>query len=171
MWISSNALALCLAVVLGGAAACKGKPDAAKAPAASPAAAPVAIAAATAPSATSPSTQPAAVPQPLPMAAAPDLAALAFFRAQIEACNAWNVKVGNTKPGEKFFDGTDNDPTRKVKVVERPAPGRFVVEDADGTRLLIDLAGQRITATKGPGAALPVRYKFCSEKVFVGTSD
>ena len=157
MWTRSMTFVLCAAVALS--AGCKKKEEPAKV-----------IAPASAPAPIAPVAAPAAAPAPVAANVA-DAPALAFFRAQIEACNAWSVKVGNTKAGEKYFDGTAKDPSRQVKVVERPAPNRIIVQDADGTRLLIDLAHNRITSPKGPRSEMPVRYRSCPEKIFVGSSD
>lgn len=174
MHISSKAFALCVSFTVIGATGCKKseptKPSApvsatpAPAPAPTPPPAPKPVAA------PAPTTMPAPVPAPA-ASNADDQAALAFFREQIEACNAWNVKVGNSKPGEKYFDGTAKDPSRAVKIVGRPAPRQALIQDADGTQLLVDLALSRITSPKGPKSELPVRYRACPEKIFVGTSD
>lgn len=133
--------------VLAAAVACTG--GAAEVPAAAPAASPTATA---------------------PVAAPTDDDALAFFRAQIDACNAWNAKVGNTAPGAKAFDGSPSDPTRSLKVVERPSAGRYVIEDADGSRVLVDLNTHLVQSPDGAGVPLPIRYTFCPPEVFVGPS-
>ncbi|MEQ1503638.1 MAG: hypothetical protein ABMB14_15475, partial [Myxococcota bacterium] len=89
----------------------------------------------------------------------------AFFRAQIQACNKWSRKVGNTAPGEKAFDGGPNDPTRTITVVEH-AGQQAVIQDADGARLRLDLAAKTVAAADG--GPLPTRYQFCPSEVFVG---
>ncbi len=97
-----------------------------------------------------------------------DAAALAFFQAQIERCNQLAVEVGNSAPGEKFFDGGDNDPTVKVDIVERPGAGKVVIADRDGARLLIDVTAKTISDPAGAGTPVAVRYQTCQPEVFVG---
>lgn len=117
-------------------------------------------------------TAPTAPPEPAVTPAADptagDADALLFFHAQIDACNAWNVQVGNSEPGEKKFDGTASDPTVNARIVDRPAPGRYIVEDGEGSRLALDLTAHQIASPDGPGVALPIRYTFCPTEVFVG---
>lgn len=128
-------------------------------------------------------TAPIAVPIPPPSAAAspstattlPEPAtaagAEAFFKNQIQACNAWSVNVGNSQPGEKLFAGDAKDPTTSLKVGKQVRPNVWEIQDRDGRRLLVDLAQRRITSAKGPAGEMPPPYRFCDEKVFVGTSD
>lgn len=136
--------------------ACSGE----AAPEAPPAAPPAAIEAAPA--------APAA-PVAAPAAPAADDAVLAVFKAQIDACNEWNVKVGNRASGEKAFDGGPNDPTRTLSVAER-AGDKAVIVDADGNRLLLDLPTKTIANAAGAAEPLPIQYSFCPSEIFLGPS-
>lgn len=142
---------------LAGLVACSGEsaPEAPPAPSVTEPAAPAAPATTEAPAA--------------PAAPAGDEAALATFKAQIEVCNEWNVKVGNSAPGQKSFDGGPNDPTRTLKVAELTAD-KAVIEDADGNRLVLDLATKTVANAVGATEPLPMRYSFCPPEIFLGPS-
>jgi hypothetical protein len=146
-------------------------PGAAPVTSAAPSAAPVTSAApsaAPAPSQSAAASASTATALPEPPTAA---GAEAFFKNQIQACNAWNVKVGNNKPGEKLFAGDAKDPTTSIKVGKLVRPKVWEIQDRDGTRLLVDMELRRITSARGPNSEMPAPYRFCDEKVFVGTSD
>lgn len=93
---------------------------------------------------------------------------IARFRALIDACNAWNVQVGNKVPGEAHFDSGPNDPTRSLTVSERREDG-VVLADADGARLLLTPGGQ-VQDADGKGV-LPTMYQFCPSETFLSTAD
>lgn len=126
-----------------------------------------------APPAAPPAPAPAAAVEPAPAApvAAPpaDDAVIALFKAQIEACNEWNVKVGNSAPGEKSFDGGANDPTRTLTVAEQTAD-KAVIVDAEGNRLVLDLTTKTVSNAAGATEPLPMRYSFCPSEIFLGPS-
>lgn len=108
---------------------------------------------------------------PAPAPAAPDAAVTAFFRGQIAACNAHQIRVGNAAAGESFFDGSAQDPSRSLTVIKNLGAQRFLVQDAGGTRLIVDLARQQITGPTGPTGEVPRPYTFCPHQVWVGTMD
>jgi hypothetical protein len=112
-----------------------------------------------------PPAVPAPAGEPIPPA---DDEFVATFRTLIDACNAWNVQVGNKAAGELSFDGGANDPTRTLKVVERRGTTAAVLEDADGGRLVIDLLAKTVSAADGATVPLPIRYTFCPHETFLG---
>lgn len=109
---------------------------------------------------------------PAPNAAEdPDAVVKTFWKKQIDACNAYNEKVGNTTPPEKYFKGDGDDPSRSITVQKRMGPNVFLLEDAGGNRLLADVGSAKITGPGGATGALPTMYSFCDPKVWLGTLD
>lgn len=114
--------------------------------------------------------QEAPAPAP-PKPAPPDAMVQAFFKSQIAACNAYQVKVGNVAAGESYFDGSTDDPSRSLTVVKDLGAQRYLTQDAEGQRLIIDLPKKQITGPSGPTGAMPRAYSFCPHEVWVGTMD
>lgn len=109
---------------------------------------------------------------PAPNAAEdPDAVVKTFWKQQIDACNAYQEKVGNTTPPDKYFPGDAHDPSRSVTVQKRMGPNVFLIEDAGGTRLLADVGSGKITGPGGATGAMPRPYSFCDPKIWLGTID
>ena len=90
------------------------------------------------------------------------------FRELIQACNTWNQQVGNRAPGELSFDGGPTDPSRAITEISRPSPGKVLLQDAEGSRLLLDLAARTVSAEAGDTVPLPIRYSYCPSEIFLG---
>jgi hypothetical protein len=95
----------------------------------------------------------------------------AFWTQEIQACNAYQIKVGNSKPGEKKFDGSSSDPSRSIKIVKKMPGNKYQINDAAGTSLIVDMNKKQFTSLQGPGGPVPRPYTFCDSKVWVGTMD
>ncbi|GAA1229014.1 hypothetical protein [Pseudonocardia alaniniphila] len=93
--------------------------------------------------------------------AAPD--AVAFFKAQEPACRAEAERVGNPVVDPARFAG--------AKLVQQNADGTALIEDGEGTQLIVDVSGGKVLPSSGnPEDFMPDPYGFgCPPEVFVGT--
>ena len=151
-----------LRVVLVGLAAaaalvgCTTSGETPPAPAAAPTTAPTAQEAT---SAAAPTTRPAATTT----ARAPD--PVAFFTAQEPVCQAFAEQVGNPVVDPARFAG--------AKLVRRNTDGTALIEDGEGTQLIVDVSGEKVLPPSGnPVDFMPDPYGFgCPPEVFVGAAD
>ncbi|WP_433294063.1 hypothetical protein ACQPZQ_09245 [Pseudonocardia sp. CA-142604] len=111
-------------------------------------------------------TTTAAAPTTFPTAtttvtAAPD--AVAFFKAQEPACRAEAERVGNPVVDPARFAG--------AKLVQQNTDGTALIEDGEGTQLIVDVSGKKVLPPSGnPEDLMPDPYGFgCPPEVFVGT--
>jgi hypothetical protein len=88
----------------------------------------------------------------------------AFYLDAIERCNTWSHEVGNGG-----LDMSSDGPTASIEIIG-PAGGeeRWIVADAAGSRLLLDLAQGVV---EGADGELPILYTFCPEDLFLGYAD
>jgi ABC-type transport system substrate-binding protein len=109
-------------------------------------------------SASTPTTFPTATTT---VTTAPD--AVAFFKAQEPACRAEAERVGNPVVDPARFAG--------AKLVQRNTDGTALIEDGEGTQLIVDVSGGKILPPSGNAEDfMPDPYGFgCPPEVFVGS--
>jgi ABC-type transport system substrate-binding protein len=112
-------------------------------------------------------TTSAAAPTTFPTATttvttAPD--AVAFFKAQEPLCKAHAERVGNPVVDPTRFAG--------AKLVQRNTDGTALIEDGEGTQLIVDVPGEKVLPPSGNAEDfMPDPYGFgCPPEVFAGTA-
>ena len=90
---------------------------------------------------------------------------VAFFKAQEPVCQAHAERVGNPVVDPTRFGGT--------KLVQRNTDGTALIEDGEGTQLIVDVSGEKVLPPSGdPVDFMPDPYGFgCPPEVFVGAAD
>jgi ABC-type transport system substrate-binding protein len=89
---------------------------------------------------------------------------VAFFKAQEPICQVHAERVGNPMVDPTRFAG--------AKVVQRNTDGTALIEDGEGTQLIVDVSGEKVLPPSGdPVDFMPDPYGFgCPPEVFVGSA-
>jgi hypothetical protein len=90
--------------------------------------------------------------------------AVAFFKAQEPVCQAHAERFGNPVVAPTRFAG--------AKLVQRNTDGTALIEDGEGTQLIVDASGKKVLPPSGdPVDFMPDPYGFgCPPEVFVGSA-